>query len=140
MLTEKFGLPKGFMNNRLKNTSFQSDLANVMFDTAPDPEREPHELAAVNRIFSLFETATSQQIFKHAPMVDRDLIPCLSGRNLLAVAKLIEARSPAAIDNMPHLSKRQKELLVVSELAQIFAPAALAQMAEVLGHEPNKQF
>ena len=83
-----------------EDVSFNSDLANVLFGTAADPEREPQEVGIVERMSRIFETATSSQIFRHAPFVDAVVFPRLSGRNLLAVAKLIERRySPGLVQN-----------------------------------------
>jgi hypothetical protein len=120
------------------NASFQSDLANVIFGAAPDPVREPDERAAVTQFAKLLESATSTQIFKQGPYIDAMLVPRLSGRNLLHVAKLIEARAPAAIENMPRLRKLREHLRKSAELAKILSPAALNQMIQALSAEPKQ--
>lgn len=120
----------------LANTvSFQSDLANVIFGTAADPTREVAEAEAVERFRAEIENATSTQLMKAGPYIDAVLIPRLSGRNRLAVAKLIEARAPAAIQNMPNLKRQREHLRMSAEIAQIVAPAALRQMIEALRAE-----
>lgn len=116
----------------VKSVSFQSGLANILFGSAADPTRERTEVESVERFRALVEQATSSQIFKVAPYVDAVLIPRLSGRNRLAVAKLIEVRAPAAIENMPHLRRQREHLRKSAELAQTLSPAALAQMIAAL--------
>lgn len=120
------------------NTSFQSDLANVIFGSAPDPEREVAELQAVKRLNEALAAATSMQIFRLGPYVDAVLLPRLSGRNLLAVAKLFEVRAPASISNMPNLRKMRDHLRRSAELASILSPASLTQMIEALSLDDQK--
>lgn len=115
-----------------KAVSFQSDLANILFGSAADPTRERSEVEYVERFSGLLTQATSSQIFKIGPYVDAMLIPRLSGRNRLAVAKLIEARAPAAIENMPNLRRDREHLRKSAELGQILSPASLAQMIAAL--------
>jgi hypothetical protein len=119
--------------------SFQSDLANVIFGSAPDPTREPFELKAVLQLHKHFEGATSTQIFRLAPYVDAVLVPRLSGRNLLSVAKLLEVRAPASIETMPNLRKHREHLRKTMELGQILSPAALGRMIEALRLDDQKK-
>lgn len=113
-------------------TRFASPLAGVMFGTAPDPERAALEAKLLNRLCALLNTATSAQIHRHGPSLDLNCLRPLSGRNFLHVARLIEARSPAAIENMPLLRSRRQDLIKGAEIEQIFAPVALDLMSEAL--------
>lgn len=119
--------------------SFQSDLANVIFGSAPDPTREPFELSAVLQLHKHFERATSTQIFRLAPYVDAVLVPRLSGRNLLSVAKLLEVRAPASIETMPNLRRHREHLRKTMELGQILSPAALGRMIDALRLDDQKK-
>lgn len=112
--------------------SFQSELANILFGSAADPTRERLEVSAVERFAGWISEATSRQVFKEGPFIDANLVRVLSGRNRLAVAKLIEARAPAAIENMPRLRKDREHLRKSAELAQILSPAALVQLMAAL--------
>jgi hypothetical protein len=112
--------------------SFLSDLAAVLYDTPAEIERESQEVAIVKRLESMLETATSSQIFRHGPFIDAHLLPHLSGRNLLAVARLMELRAPAAIENMPRLREKRERLKRGWDLAQVLSPRALANMIAAL--------
>jgi len=72
------------------------------------------------------------QFFRCGPWVDAHLLSLLSGRNFLHVARRIELRSPASIENMPLLKSRKNMLMKSAELEQIFAPASLDLMIEAL--------
>lgn len=121
-------------------TSFSSGLAGVLFGSAPEPERAALEGSLVKRLTGLIETSTSSQIHRCGPWIDAHLLSHLSGRNLLHVARRIEHRAPAAIENMPLLRGKKSLLVKSAELAQIFAPAALDLMIEALqmDEEPGR--
>jgi hypothetical protein len=114
-----------------KNVAFRSPLANVIFGSAADPTRERFEAGCVERFTAALGQASSNAIFKQAPFLDAGLV-LLSGRNKLAVAKLIEARAPAAIENMPELRKDREHLRKAAELEQILSPTSIAQMIAAL--------
>lgn len=113
-------------------TSFQSHLATVLFGTAPEPEHARLEALLLQRLENLLERATSKQILMHGPSIDSSFVKRLSGHNLLHVARIIESRAPAAIENMVFLQEKKRDLQKGSEMAKIFAPAALDLMIEAL--------
>jgi hypothetical protein len=115
--------------------SFASPLANIIFGSAPDPTREEMEFSAVERFRSVLGKATSTEIFRLAPYIDAVFVPMLSGRNLLAVMKLIELRAPAAIENMPTVRKHREHLRRSVEMAQMLSPAALERMIAAIRAE-----
>lgn len=117
--------------------SFQSELANVWYGTPASPEREPEEVAIVERLRSLLSTSGSKEIFGVAPLIDAMVMPVLSGRNALAVAKMIEVRAPMAIPSMPRLHAMQSELSRVAELDGILR--GLPRMIEALKAESKKE-
>lgn len=112
--------------------TFQSDLANMLFDTPPNPDRDHFEADLVERFRGALSTMRSQDIVRHAARIDERLLPSLSGRNLLAVAKLIELRAPAAIALMPRLSDHRRHAMKAAELAQILSPVALGRVIAAL--------
>jgi hypothetical protein len=120
--------------------SFQSDLANTLFDTPADPAREQFEVALVEEFLATVTVMTSRQIFQHAPEIDRTLLSRLSGRNFLAVAKVIEMRAPSAIETMRRLRKAREHAQQAAELAKILSPEALDRVIRVLKsvEEPPK--
>jgi hypothetical protein len=111
---------------------FQSDLANMLFNTPADPSRDVFESDLVERFREAASVMQPKDISRHAAKIDNFLLPKLSGRNFLAVAKLIEMRQPSAIENMPRLSKQRKLGAQAAELAQILSPLALERVIEAL--------
>jgi len=116
----------------VQSFSFQSDLANMLFDTPADPMRERFETDLVERFRALSEKMSNRQLFRHAPKIDGWLLPRLSGRNFLTVAKLVELRAPSAIENMPRLRAARAHAQRAAELSQILSPVALERVLEAL--------
>jgi len=112
--------------------SFQSDLANMLFDTAANPDRDAFESSLVERFRQAASVMSSADLRRHAGRIDERLFPHLSGRNFLAVAKLIELRAPSAVENMPRLKEYRRHASRAAELAQILSPAALDRVIEAL--------
>lgn len=119
--------------------SFSSDLANVMLGTPPEPQRAAFESMVVGRVAALLMHATSRQIYRIAPWIDERVLSLLSGRNLLHLAKIIEMRAPAAIENMPLLRAHQGRLRHGSEVSQIFSSRSLDLMIEVLSDDEARR-
>lgn len=107
---------------------FQSQLANVLFDAPAPPERAAEEAQIVEALLERIEKMPSALLFRKAPYIDALFIPVLSGRNRLAAAKAIEAKSPAAIQLMPNLSRDMQRLRQAAHLARILAPEALQRL------------
>ncbi len=110
-------------------TSFYSEIANVLYSTAPEPSRHAIEekvLAVVTQALAGF---TSVQIFRHGPRID-GAFGFLSGRNFLQLARLIEERAPAAVENMPILRSHRDHLRNSIETAQVLAglPALISAL------------
>lgn len=116
----------------MQTFSFQSDLANMLFDTPADPTRAQYEAELVERFQSVVSVASSRDIFRKAQMIDAYLLPKLSGRGMLVVAKLIELRAPAAIEVMPRLRSFRSHAVRAHELSQILSPAALSRVIDAL--------
>lgn len=116
----------------MQTFSFQSDLANMLFDTPPDPLRAQYEAELVERFNQVVSVASSRDLFRRAQMIDAYLLPKLSGRGVLAVAKQMELRAPAAIEVMPRLRVFRSHAVRAHELSQILSPAALTRVIEAL--------
>lgn len=116
----------------MQTFSFQSDLANMLFDTPADPTRAQYEAQLVERFREAVSMASSRDLFRRAQMIDAYLLPKLSGHGVLAVAKLMELRAPAAIEVMPRLRAIRSHAARAHELSQILSPAALMRVIEAL--------
>jgi hypothetical protein len=109
--------------------SFFSETANVLYSTAPDPVRHELENKVLAKVGAYIESMTSTQIFRHAPRID-GAFKYLSGRNVLALARIIEQRAPAAMGNMPMLRLHRDHLRNSMETAQVLAglPALISAL------------
>jgi len=116
----------------VENFSFNSDLANMLFGTPPDPSREVFETELVERFEVAVRSMTPRELNRHATKVDAWLLPRLSGKNLLYVAKIMESRAPAALELMPRLRARKSHAMRAAELAQILSPVALERVISAL--------
>jgi hypothetical protein len=119
---------------------FQSDLANVIFDAPPPPERAAQESRVTRALLEAIESMTAAKLFRLAPYIDVTFIggpgdrSKLSGSHKLAVAKAIEAKCPAAIALMPSLGQDQERLRKAAHLARVLAPSALNRLIESINH------
>ncbi len=118
-----------------RSIKFSSPLAGVIFGSAPPPELAALEQRLVEGVERLLANSTSMQIHRNAPSIDHDILRHLSGRNFLHVARLIEHRAPAAVENAPRLSQEKKGLVRSAEVERIFAPASLDLLIEALRME-----
>jgi hypothetical protein len=112
-----------------QKVSFFSETANVLYSTAPDPSRYELEKNVLMKVGGYIDSMTSTQIFRHAPRID-GAFKYLSGRNVLALARLIEERAPAAMGNMPMLRLHRDHLSNSMETAQVLAglPALISAL------------
>lgn len=111
---------------------FSADLANVLFNTPANPDREVEEIALVERFKAWIFEANRKSIWAMALYIDATLIPVLSGKNLLHVAQLLEDRAPTVIDNMPRLRQVKSHLQHTAELADVLSPMALDRLIEAI--------
>lgn len=110
----------------------------MLFNTPPDPSRAAYESEILNAFKTQMALATSRDIFKLSPKIDQFVLPKLSGRNILEVAKTIELQSPASIDNIPRLRKLRTHAEIAAELSQILSPVSLSQVIAALSYEEDK--
>ena len=102
------------------STSFTSEVANVLYSTPPDPSRHDLERRLLEETMSQLKRSTSVQIFRTGPQIDL-VFSMLSGVNFLQLARLIELRAPAAIENMPILRSHREHLRNSAETAKVLA-------------------
>lgn len=102
------------------NTSFTSEVANVLYSTQPEPSRHGLEQRLLGETISQLKRSTSVQIFRTGPQIDM-VFSMLSGVNFLQLARLIETRAPAAIENMPILRSHREHLRNSAETAKVLA-------------------
>lgn len=109
-----------------------SDLAQVLFDTPADQSREAMEQQVVERVTLLLNKATPGRIARHAAFIDFHLLPTLSGRNFLAVARLLEVLSPAALEMMPKMRQKREVLKRAERLAGVLQADNIQRLIDVV--------
>ena len=110
------------------SASFTGALANVLFDTPANPDRDAEEQRVVVRLENFLSRASKKQIWIMALFIDETIIPLLSGRNLLLAARLIEDRAEAVITQMRNLRSHKEHLERTAEMAEILSPGALDKL------------
>lgn len=110
------------------STSFSAELASILFDTPANPDRESQEIQVVAKFEAWIRRAERKRIWAMALYIDETVVPLLSGKNLLHVAKLLEDRAPTVIDSMTNLKKHKDHLQRSAELAEILSPRSLDKL------------
>lgn len=113
-------------------------LAAVVFGDEIAGERAPKEAAIVERFRRWLEGATRASFHAGCREIDDRVVASLTGPNLLAVARMIEARFPEAIENMPRLAEHLRCLDRAKQLEQVFMPNNLRLLAEALFEEGDR--
>lgn len=116
----------------MNSFSFSSEIANVLYSTAPSVERHSIELKVLAAVEGVVNGFTSVQVFRNGPRIDQ-AFSHLSGRNFLQLARLIEERSPAAVENMPILRSHREHLRRSVETANVLQglPALISALTLV---------
>lgn len=128
---------RGFALNKstMSGSRFSFELAAVVFGDTGAGERSPVELEAVKRFRTWLDGAQRSDVHAACRLLDAELIPSLSHTGMLDVARLIEARFPEVIDNMPNLSLHRDHLDRAHQLAQVFMGPNLAALVHALREE-----
>jgi hypothetical protein len=121
------------VKNETLSAAFDAELAAVLFDTPADPDREVQEQAVVEKFDAWIQKADRKKIWAMALYTDEMIVPILSGKNLLHVARLLEQRAPTVIESMPNLKKHKDHLLRAAELGEILSPRALDRLIAAVG-------
>lgn len=121
------------VKNESLSAAFGAELAAVLFDTPADPDREAQEMAVVEKFDAWIQKADRKRIWAMALYIDEMIVPILSGKNLLHVARLLEQRAPTVIDSMPNLRKHKDHLQRSAELGEILSPRALDRLIAAVG-------
>lgn len=116
------------------SASFSSPLANILFDTPADPDREPDEMRIVKRFEAWLAGASKKQLWHMAMYIDESIVELLSGKNRLYIARLIEDRAPAIITQMRRLRAHKEHLERTAEMAEILSPASLDKLITAVKH------
>lgn len=114
------------------STSFSEKLAAILFDTPANPDREAQEVEIVSKFEKWIMASDRKQIWAMSIYIDQSIIPLLSGKNLLHVAKLLEDRAPTVIANMTNLRKHQAHLQRTAELAEILSPKSMERLIKAI--------
>lgn len=115
------------------SAAFGAELAAVLLDTPADPDREVQELEVVGKFEGWINKVDRRKIWAMALYIDEMIVPVLSGKNLLHVAKLIEQRAATVIDSMPNLRRHKEHLQRAAELGEILSPLALSRLVAAVG-------
>lgn len=121
------------VKNETLSAAFGAELAAVLFDTPADPDREVEEQGVVSKFDAWIQKADRKKIWAMALYIDEMIVPILSGKNLLHVARLLEQRAPTMIDSMPNLRKHKDHLQRAAELGEILSPRALDRLIAAVG-------
>lgn len=115
------------------SAAFGAELAAVLLDTPADPDREVQEVEVVSKFETWIHKVDRRKIWAMALYIDETIVPVLSGKNLLHVAKLIEQRAATVIDSMPNLRRHKEHLQRAAELGEILSPMSLGRLVAAVG-------
>lgn len=116
------------------SAKFSGLLASVLFDTPADPDRDAAEVKVVQRMEQWLNKASKREIWTMALYFDETIIPVLSGKNFLHMARLIEDRTPPVILQMRNLRLQKEHLERSSDLAEILSAAQLERLINAMNH------
>lgn len=89
-------------------------------------------MQVVSKFEGWIHRADRKRIWAMALYIDETIVPLLSGKNLLHVARLLEQRAPTVIDSMTNLKKHKDHLQRSAELAEILSPKSLERLIGAL--------
>lgn len=119
----------------MNSPRFSFDLADIVFDDKVTPDRALLEDKVITRFQEWIHSASRADMHATCLTIDMWLVPSLSSSSMLAVARLIEARFPEVIENMPNLSRQRDHLGRAHQLAQVFQGPNLAALVGALKEE-----
>lgn len=120
------------------SVAFSAELASILFDTPANPAREAQEIEVVRKFEVWIRKTDRKRIWSMALLIDEQVVPLLSGKNLLHVAKLLEDRAPTVIESMTNLRRHKEHLQRAAELAEILSPSALDKLISALAAEKGE--
>lgn len=120
------------------SASFSDELASVLFNTPPDPMRDGDEVEVVQKFEEWIRNADRRAIWRMALLIDVQITPLLSGKNLLHVARLLEERAPTVIESMTNLNRHKSHLRRSAELAEILSARALDRLNAALAEAADE--
>lgn len=110
------------------SSAFSGDLANILYGTPADPDRDAQEVKIVQRMEQWIMTASKKKLWMAALYIDDEIVPLLSGKNLLQLARLIESRAEVVISQMRRLRTHREHLEVAAEMAEILSPKNMERL------------
>lgn len=124
----------------MNSARFSFDIAEVIFDDTASisPARDEMETRVVRRFKDWLDKADRAEMHAKCSFIDMWLVPALSNRAALEVARLVEARFPEVIENMPLLSRMRDHLQRGHQLAQVFQGPNLAALVAALRDEGDR--
>jgi hypothetical protein len=124
----------------MAESTFSLEIASDIFGESVSAERARLEGVDVQRFRHWINKPEVNKATIHANCleIDRRLVSKLSGPNMLEVARMIEARCPDVIENMPTLKRNLELLKPAHVLAQVFMPASMAMLIRALEEEGSR--
>ena len=119
-------------------SKFSLDIATVVFGEHVPIDRINREEADVQRFRAWIYKASKEDVHAKCILIDSKFIPSFSGPNMLEVARMIEARFPEVIKNMPILDGHLSHLQRANQLAQVFMPTNMAMLVAALEDEGSR--
>lgn len=119
----------------MESPAFSLDIAEVIFGSDVSAVRARSEERVIDRFKEWFDKASKDTIHQNCAGLDRALIGRLSGPSMLKVARMIEARCPEVIVNMPLLNQHFAQLKRAHTMAQVFMPNSLKMLVQALESE-----
>lgn len=119
----------------MQKSAFSLEIADVVFGERVSKKRMELESLDIERFTVWFAKASLDLMHRKCAEIDKELIAKLSGPSMLKVARLIEARFPEIIENMPNLAKHQQQLTRARTMEQVFMPSSLVLLAQALETE-----
>lgn len=116
-------------------SKFSFGIAAIVFGDHVPADRAQREAADVRRFSPWIYQASKEAVHAKCAAIDATLISSLSGPNMLEVARMIEARYPEVIRNMPLLDSHLAHLQRANQLAQVFMPVNMAMLVNALQEE-----
>lgn len=129
----------------MSDLRFSFDLAEVVFGNEAEStanqgvDRARLEQMVETRFRTWLDAATRSDMHMACAKIDARLISVLSAPCMLEIARLIEARFPEVIENMPNLMRHKAHLGRAHQLAQVFMPTNLDALIRALREEGNRE-
>lgn len=126
------------MTSEQSSARFGSELSRVLYvDVEASGAIRPTaaEGALVASVCARIRAASDEGLHSMCFHIETRVMPLLSGESLLELARVIEAKAPWMIDNIPRLAAHKARLRRASEFAETFGEDNLGRLVQALKDE-----